>query len=111
MMYFKINLNHFCNKSNYKKGIIPFLKKSYAKNQYFNTCLTPLKKWNAASGFYCKSGNCNLTRLYSKAGVTYFSNSDGVSLLKTVTKKLVLDALRGEKEIKDFYDFHIEVTC
>lgn len=87
---------------------IPFdletLKNSYAKDPYFNNHLTPIKKWDSASGFYCKGADCfyigsDLTRLYSKAGVTYFSNSDGVSLLKTVAKKLVLDALRGEKEM------------
>lgn len=88
---------------------IPFdleiLKKSYAIDTSFNNNLTPIKTWDSASGFYCKGADCfyvgsGLTRVYSKAGVTCFSNSNGVSLLKTVARKLVLDSLEAEKQVE-----------
>ncbi len=81
---------------------IPFelktLKWSFAKDEHFNGNITPMSQWDLASGFYSKGAVCGfigsqLTRLYHKAGINCFSNSDGVCLLKAVARKLVLDSL------------------
>lgn len=81
---------------------IPFdletLKESYEEDQNFNTEITPIRVWNFASGFYESGTNylligSDLTELYHKAGINCFSVSNGVSLLKAVAKKLVMDSL------------------
>lgn len=55
---------------------------------------TSIKEWNSASGFICPPGDCKfvgggIVPLYTKHGITSFSNADGVCLLKEAARRLV----------------------
>ena len=89
------------------KSCVPFtldkLIRSYKNDEHFNNKITPLSKWDAASGFYTnnRTGDCGLigsylTYLYRQKGVNAYSCSDGVCILKSVARYMVLEALKGE---------------
>ncbi len=54
---------------------------------------TPMKAWDAASGFVCDGIDCRpsggLWPLYRKHGITCASNSEGVCILKEAARRLV----------------------
>lgn len=55
---------------------------------------TKMSEWDRASGFVCPPGDCKfigggIVPLYSKHGITSFSNSDGVCLLKEAARRLI----------------------
>lgn len=88
------------------KNCIPFtmdeLIESYKADEHFNGKITPISKWDNASGFYSnnRTGACiyigsKLTRLYNAKGVNVFSCSDGVCILKSVARSMVLEHLGG----------------
>ena len=70
------------------KKCIPFtlaeIKKALPRDEYLNNL--PLAKWDRAAGFSpnssCKYIGSRLTLLYKEKGITAFSCSNGVSLLK-----------------------------
>ncbi len=72
------------------KRCIPFtlqqLSDAYKKDRHFN--VLPIQEWDRAAGFIIKGADCELvgsllTRLYhNKCGVTTFSCSQGVCILK-----------------------------
>lgn len=74
---------------------VPFpvevIRKKLRRDQYLNN--TPMGKWDKASGFICKEGDCifiggGIWNLYRKHGITSASCAQGVSLLKEAARQL-----------------------
>ena len=84
---------------------VPFtlktLRESYAKDEHFNTSLTPMRKWDDASGVYAAPGRptvppsmtgYGLAPFLYAHGVNWVAQSQAVCLLKTAARMLVLEA-------------------
>lgn len=75
---------------------VPFpvetIRKKLKSDPYLNN--TAMSKWDAASGFVCRCGDCKfigggIWALYRQHGINAASNSDGVSILKEAARRLV----------------------
>ena len=82
---------------------IDMLAEKYKEDRHFNN--TPMKTWDYASGFR-EDGidvvmiGTGIVNLYRKYGITCYSNSDGVSILKRAAERLVL-MMGGEDNVGD----------
>ena len=75
---------------------VPFpvetLRKKMKSDPYLNN--TAMSKWDAASGFVCRCGDCKfigcgIWALYRQHGINAASDSDGVCILKEAARRLV----------------------
>ena len=84
------------------KHYIPFdmetLRKSYQEDEHFNTTLTPMKKWDMATGIQVQQDQVvreavatggGIWPLLNRHGINWMSQSQGVCLLKTAARMLV----------------------
>ena len=75
---------------------IPFPMETIRKKMKSDPNLnnTDMSRWDLASGFMCRGGDCRLVgggiwALYRKHGINCASNSEGVSILKEAARRLV----------------------
>lgn len=75
---------------------VPFpvetLRKKMKSDPYLNN--TAMSKWDAASGFVCRCGDCKfigggIWALYRQHGINAASDSDGVCIPKEAARRLV----------------------
>lgn len=75
---------------------VPFpvetLRKKMKSDPYLNN--TAMSKWDAASGFVCRCGDCKfigggIWALYRQHGINVASDLDGVCILKEAARRLV----------------------
>ena len=84
------------------KHYIPFdmatLRKSHQEDKHFNTALTPMKKWDMATGIQVRQDQCfreatatggGIWPMLNRHGITWMSQSQGVCILKTAARMLV----------------------
>lgn len=107
--YYKNAIN-FLGYDKIKKCVpydINILIKSYdnGNNKYLNGNITPMKKWDIASGFNWNNNYqsarsamiwSELTDIYRKNGITSWSNSTGVSLLKNCALMMIKEAINND---------------
>lgn len=85
------------------KPLIPFSLEQIKKalecgDEHLNTL--PIRKWDSASGFYCRGASCtpqfgaDIWNLYRKHGVTSASNAQGVCLLKEAARMWAEEAAK-----------------
>ena len=76
--------------------LVPFpvetLGNKMKSDPYLNN--TAMSKWDAASGFVCRCGDCKfigggIWALYRQHGINAASDSDGVCILKEAARRLV----------------------
>lgn len=84
---------------------IPFsddiLRQSYAEDRYFNTSLTPLRKWDEKSGIHVRNGHLGssqpvatgngIFQLAAKKGITRMSQSQAICILKTAAEMICIE--------------------
>lgn len=96
---------------------VPFdtdtLVKAYQKDHAFNTKLTPIDKWDRSAGFvengmHIQKFPSNLKDMLREKGITCFSPSDLVCILKCASRMAVEQELEKEQSSKKLEQEEIE---